>query len=83
MTDPIQHDSSIVDWIRSNRLEAFRKLAVWSMLFGVLIYIYGEVLSREWAVQTGIWLLLAGIAAAIIYKLVAYLVAAREIADDP
>ncbi len=74
MSDPIQRESSSLDWIRRNRLEAFRRLVVWSMLVGVLLYIYGEILSLEWAIQTGIWLLLAGIAAAMLYKLVTFVV---------
>jgi hypothetical protein len=44
------------------------------MLVGVLLYIYGEISSRDWAIQTGIWLLLAGIAAAMIFKLVTFVV---------
>ncbi len=74
MSDPIQRESSSLDWIRRNRLEAFRRLVVWSMLVGVLLYIYGEILSLDWAIQTGIWLLLAGIAAAMFYKLVTFVV---------
>jgi hypothetical protein len=74
MTDPIQRESSPLDWIRRNRLEAFRRLVVWSMLVGVLLYIYGEISSRDWAIQTGIWFLLAGIAAAMIFKLVTFVV---------
>jgi len=74
MTDPIQRESSPLDWIRRNRLEAFRRLVIWSMLVGVLLYIYGEISSLDWAIQTGIWLLLAGIAAAMIFKLVAFVV---------
>ncbi len=74
MTDPIQRESSLLDWIRRNRLEAFRRLVIWSMLVGVLLYIYGEISSRDWAIQTGIWLLLAGIAAAMFFKLVTFVV---------
>jgi hypothetical protein len=74
MTDPIQRESSLLEWIRTNKLEASRRLVIWSALGGVLLYIYGEILSRNWAIQIGIWLLLAAIVGASIYKLVIYVV---------
>jgi hypothetical protein len=74
MTDPIQRESSLLEWIRTNKLEASRRLVIWSIMGGVLLYIYGEILSRDWAIQTGIWLLLAAIVGASIYKLVTFVV---------
>ncbi len=73
MTDPIQHDPPPFDWIRKNKLEALRRLSVWLALSGVLLYIFGEVLARETEIQIGIWLLLAGFAVAVVYKLVSYI----------
>lgn len=77
MTDPIQHDPPPFDWIRKNKLEALRRLSLWLALWlalcGVLLYIFGEVLARETEIQIGIWLLLAGFAVAVVYKLVSYI----------
>lgn len=73
MTDPIQHDPPPFDWIRKNKLEALRRLSLWLALCGVLLYIFGEVLAREIETQIGIWLLLAGLAVAVVYKLVSYI----------
>jgi len=74
MNDPIQRETSLLDWVRTNRLEASRRVLIWSAIAGVLLYIYGETLFRDWAVQSGIWLLLAAIVAASIYKLVMFVV---------
>ena len=49
-------------------------MVIWSILGGVLLYIYGEILSRDWAIQIGIWMLLAAIVGASIYKLVTFVV---------
>ena len=78
MTDPIQHDSPLFAWIRKNRLETLRRLVVWPMLGGVILYIFGEVLSRDWAIQAGIRLLLFGIAVGITYKFVSFVAGFRE-----
>ena len=72
MTDPVQRELSLLEWIRTNKLEASRRLVIWSILGGVLLYIYGEILSRDWALQIGIWMLLAAIVGASIYKLVTF-----------
>ncbi len=72
MTDPVQRELSLLEWIRTNKLEASRRLVIWSILGGVLLYIYGEILSRDWAIQIGIWMLLAAIVGASIYKLVTF-----------
>jgi hypothetical protein len=74
MTDPVQRELSLLEWIRINKLEASRRLVIGSILGGVLLYIYGEILSRDWAIQIGIWLLLAAIVGASIYKLVTFVV---------
>jgi hypothetical protein len=68
MNDPVQRHTSLLDWIRVNRLEASRRLGIWLLFVGVLLYIFGEILSVDWAVQSGIWLLLAAIVGATIYK---------------
>jgi len=73
VTDPIQHDPPPFDWIRKNKLEALRRLSLWLALCGVLLYIFGEVLARDTEIQIGIWLLLAGFAVAVVYKLVSYI----------
>jgi hypothetical protein len=72
MTDPIQRDTSLLEWIRKIRLEGWRQLSIWLMLGGVLLYMFGEISASEWAVKFGIWLLLAGIAGALLYKLATY-----------
>ena len=72
MTDPVQRELSLLEWIRTNKLEASRRLVIWSILGGVLLYIYGEILSRDWAIQIGIWMFLAAIVGASIYKLVTF-----------
>ena len=78
MMDPIQRELSLFEWLSTNKVEAFRRWVLWSMLVGVLLYIYGESFSHDWAVQTGIWLLLAGIASAMVYKLVAFVAGVLE-----
>ena len=45
------------------------------MFVGVLLYIFGEVSGMEWVVKPGIWLLLAGIASALLYKVLGYFLA--------
>ena len=65
MTNPIQRDPTLLHWIRNKKLEGLRRLAIWLMLSGVLLYIFGEVFAYETEIQAGIWLLLAGIAASI------------------
>ncbi len=72
MQDPVHHEPPPFDSIRKNKLEALRRLSVWLALCGVLVYIFGEVLAREAEVQVGIWLLLAGLAVAVLYKVVSY-----------
>ncbi len=72
MTDPIQRDSSLSDWIRDNWREGLRRLVICLLLVGVLLYIVGEVFSYDGAIQSGIRLLLAGIAGGVVYKLVAF-----------
>ena len=78
MTDPIRHDFSLFDWIRRNKPKALRRLSLSLALSGVLLYTYGEVLSYETEIQVGMWLLLAGVAAAMLYKLVSYITVLRE-----
>lgn len=48
-------------------------MALWLVLSGVLLYIFGEVFAYEIEIQIGIWFLLAGIVAAVLYKLVSYI----------
>ena len=76
MTDPIQRESPLVapliEWVRKNRLEAARRLIIWSALGGVILYIVGEVLSHERLLNVGIWILLASMAAGIIFKFVSF-----------
>lgn len=73
MTDPIQRQSPLIAWIRKNRLDALRQMVIWPMLGGVLLYIFGEVLARDWAIQAGIRLLLFGMAVGITYKFVSFI----------
>lgn len=72
MQDPIHHEPPPFDRVRKNKLEALRQLSLWLALSGVLVYIFGEVLERETAVHVGIWLLLAGLAAGVLYKVLSY-----------
>lgn len=72
MQDPIHYEPTPFEWIRKNKLEALRQLSLWLALSGVLVYIFGEVRERETAVHVGIWLLLAGLAAGVRYKVVSY-----------
>ena len=72
MTDPIQRDSSLFDWIRDNWREGLRRLVICLTLVGVLLYIVGEIFSHDGAIRSGIRLLLAGIAGGVVYKLVAF-----------
>lgn len=73
MTDPIQHSSSGIEWIKANKLEAYRRIVFWGALIGVLLYIYGEIGSHEPVVLVGIWILVASIGFALIYKVVSFL----------
>ena len=47
MTDPVHRELSLLEWIRTNKLEASRRLVIGSILGGVLLYIYGEIVSRD------------------------------------
>jgi uncharacterized membrane protein HdeD (DUF308 family) len=69
MADPIQRDKSLLERIRNTRLEAWRQFSIWLMFGGVLLYIFGEIGASELAVLFGIWLLLAGIAGALLCRL--------------
>ena len=75
MTDPIQRETSAIEWIRTFGLKGWRRFVYWSMMGGVLLYIFGEIGSTEWAVKSGIWLLLIGIASALLYKILTYFLA--------
>ena len=75
MQDPIQRGSPIIDRIaarvaglREDKLESLRKLGLRSILAGVLIYMWGEIVAVELAVTAGIWLLLAGLAMVLLCK---------------
>jgi hypothetical protein len=70
MTDPIQRNSSVLDWIKGNRLESVRRVIAWGALVAVLLYIYGEMTGSEEITIVGIWALVGVIAAAIAYKAV-------------
>ena len=78
MTDPIQRESPLIApliaWVRKNRFEAARRLIIWSALGGVILYIVGEVLSHDRLLNVGIWILLASLAAGILFKFVAIVV---------
>ena len=75
MTDPIQRETSLIERVRKIGLEGWRRFVYWSMLGGVLLYIFGEISSTEWAIKSGIFLLLIGIASALLYKAMTYLLA--------
>ena len=75
MNDPIQRDSSVLEWIKENRLESVRRVIVWGALVAVLFYIVGEMTGSEDITIIGIWALVGIIGAAIVYKVVAYLLA--------
>ncbi len=72
MTDPIERETSLIERIRNFGFEGWRRFAIGLMLVGILLYIFGEVSANEWAVKPGIWLLLAGIASAILYSVLGY-----------
>ena len=73
MSDPIQRDSSVMDWIKENKLESFRRFVLWGALVAVLLYILGEVTGSEDITIVGIWLLVGILGAAIVYKALHYL----------
>jgi len=81
VTNPIQNDPSLTEWIQRNKIEAFRRAVLLAVLCGVVLYAVGEISSIDWAIQTGIWLLLAGLAAAVVFKFVSYIIAVRDIVD--
>ena len=79
MQDPIQRSSPLIDrfaaWfagLREEKLASLRKLSLRSVLAGVLVYMGGEIAEVESAVTAGIWLLLAGLAMALLYKGLAF-----------
>ena len=73
MNDPIQRDTSVLEWIKEHRLESVRRLIVWGALVAVLLYIVGEMTGSEEITIIGIWALVGIIAAAIAYKAVDFL----------
>ena len=81
VTNPIQNDPSLSEWIQRNKLEAFRGTVLSAVLCGAVLYAIGEFSSIDWAIQIGIWLFLAGLAAAVVLKVVSYIIAVRDIVD--
>jgi hypothetical protein len=72
MKDPIQRDRTLLEWFQVIGLDGCRRVSIWFVLGGVLLYMFGEISTSEWAVKLGIWLLLAGIAGAFLYKIASF-----------
>ena len=57
-----------------NSREVTRRLIVWGALLGVVLYIFGEIGNLEPVTMTGIWILVASIGAALVFKFLTFVI---------
>ena len=74
MTESVDANSSLAEWIRNNKREAARRSILGAIVISILLYAVGEAVAYEWAVQAGIWLFLLALVAAVLYKWLSFLI---------